>query len=165
MMSVLSSLIGDGWFSLEKVESNKAEAEWEEQDQAVWPVFVKKFEEESVLVRFPSSPTYRYLSPGEIEISASLGEETTKLIVLNSFEPNVLDQKMGEISARPNVLLINASRPSSSILDLQYFCEEKWFSERVIVSPTHLYIFQTSSPQPITPNHQAFISSFTIDKF
>ena len=163
LVSVFSSIgQGDGWFPVEKIEATRAEESWEDQDQSIWPVFSKHFGGEKVLARFPADPVYRYLSSSEIEITATKGAETSQLTILDSIDPEMLTQRVKEISVDLDTLLVKVEQVEPHIFDLQYFKEGMWVAERLLLTGEHLYIFRTASSEPLSGNHQTFVSLIDI---
>jgi hypothetical protein len=158
----IAAPVPDGWFPVEKKQTEKQEEVWDESGGAIWPVFTKRFGEESIQVRFPGAPEYRVLSGTELEIFSSSGGEESLLRILNPQDLAVLDTHIENLPQE--AVLIEVKRPESNILDLQYYSEGKWVAERLIVDESHLYLFQTSSKNPLGASHKKVISSLNIQK-
>lgn len=160
LLAAISPVVdSDDWSPVEKSETTRP-MEDEEYDLSVWPVFSKKVGSDTVIIRFPADPTYRYLSSSEIEISSTQGNETSQLTILDPTETDIFEKRLKEISAQAGALVISVEQSDSETLDLRYFSQGKWVAERILATPEHLFVFQTSSPEPLTGNHQRFVSSF-----
>lgn len=151
------------WVPIEKTEVVTPEEIWESQDHSIWPIFSKKTGHEKILIRFPSDPVYRYLSPNEMEITAIEGSETTQLLILEKGVVDSVNQRIQELTDAPNVLLLDVQKESDRLLDIQFFTEGKWVFERVLITEEHLYIFQSSSTEPHIKNHARFVASFDLE--
>lgn len=136
-----SSMSADGqneWFLVEKSQNSREQAE--EEDSSIWMLFVKSLGLETIQLRFPSEPEYRYVENGDLEISA---------------------QKNGELF-QLTVREFNTSSPLTK--DLLYQSEGMWVREHFIQTENHLYHFKTVSFDPKNESHREFIFSFSIEK-
>lgn len=130
----LSGAPSDGWFPVEK---KPRPAEQNEVDPSIWVLFSKNMGDETFLVRLPGEPSYRYTSEGHFELFSEKEGRVFQLII----EENGRERG-----------------------DLLYQLEGKWVHEHTVKSGTHLYCFRTLSNTSDNPDHEAFISSFFIEK-
>ncbi len=128
---------GDGWFPVEKTRKG---TEVLEVDPSIWVLFSKDLEGETMRVRFPKDPVYRYGEDGSLEMVAEGEDETFYLSV----------QEAGSMAP--------------PVGDLHYQSEGKWVHEHFVQTDRHFYHFKTVSAQSDVQGHEAFVSSFLIEK-
>lgn len=157
--SVLSVGDSDGWVKIEKPYQSAAfDHAGDEDNPDLWVVFSKQFGAEHFTVRFPEDPQYNYPSLGEMAAKAFKDGESYQLTVLSS-SLEALDQRAKGLAAQPGVLWIESTQSSSCVRDILYQTEGKWVREHLLLTPHHLYIFQTTSPNFQSEGHQYFIQS------
>lgn len=146
ILSFLKYLVGfvlaasepaDGWYPVEKTP--KGAEQVEEGDPSIWALFTKSLGDEKFLVRFPDDPVYQYIGPETLEISSAKDGETFQLTV----------QPAG---------------PADLEGDLSYEAEGKWVTVHLIQTESHFYRFKTVCNEAESPQHEAFVSSFSIEK-
>ncbi|HSX25660.1 MAG TPA: hypothetical protein VLE89_01465 [Chlamydiales bacterium] len=148
----------DGWFPVE--QPDKGNFDDEETDPSIWVVFAKSLAEEKFMVRFPEDPTYQISSSNALEMTSSKGGEQYRLWVQeNGVVADPFEKRLEEVLILPDALLISIDEPSQ---DLFYRADGKWVREHFISTPSHTYLFQTSSPVSDGKNHQFFVNSFQL---
>jgi hypothetical protein len=127
----------EGWFPVEKVPKGAEPSE--ERDPSIWTLFSKSLGDEKFFIRFPDDPVYQYIDSETIEISSAKDGETFQLTV----------QPVG---------------PADLEGELSYEAEGKWVTIHLVQSEGHFYRFKTVCNEAKSPQHEAFISSFFIEK-
>lgn len=127
-----------GWFPVGK--SLQAEEEPEFADSSIWVLFAKDLGSEAISVRFPTPPTYTYLDSGVLVVFSTRDGERFELTIEKA------------LSGAPDQL------------DFVYEQEGKWVHERLLQTEHYIYRFKTLSDLLKTAHHEAFITSFSIEK-
>lgn len=156
---LFASIDSNGWVSVEPPKKSSFEGALQEEDSSIWVVFTKKLGPEKLLVRFPEDPEYTYLTPDEMEIFTSQDGATYRLRVLKA-DPSFLKEREKQLSSD----LITEESTTPNTLDLFYRSEGSWVWERLVLTPHHLYILQTTSDTLISEGHQQFVDSLDIQK-
>ena len=84
------------------------------------------------------------------------------MFVLENKNVSVFKERIETIQAQEEVFLIQAEEVASNTFDLLYQKKGKWILERLVVSPYHVYLFQTSSEDLFSDNHEIFINSLHV---
>lgn len=168
-LALFGAMDEKGWVSLErpqKVETGKVVDE----SDATWPVFVRQFGEDRVLVRFPDEPTYVYprILENDLEsmqIEASTPVATHRLLVYPStFSLDVvIEQKKLSLDSEAGALLVTSEPTGPNSVELLYRSDEKWVWERIFASTDRVYVLQTLSESLNEAPHLKFSNSFDLE--
>ncbi len=156
-----SALVGDssGWYPVE--QPRKAEINRDEDDPSIWALFAKKMGEERFLVRFPDDPAYSYPSPGILKISSVReGEQFTLWVEKKEAIQGGYEERVQELGSQEDISLLTVGEDTR---DIMYRKEGKWVREHLVESASHLFLFQTVSPEFSEKNHQYFVQSLSFE--
>ncbi len=152
-----------GWVALGPALNKTVEPEArEEDDLSVWVIFAKQWGDENFMVRFPEDPTYRYISPDEMKISASTKNEIYSLRVLKAPPAEQLRQQISEVLMQTDILLEEVAKSDENTVDILYRKDGKWMSTRFFLTKHHLYILHSENAISHRENHQKFIDSLDV---
>ncbi len=130
----VSSAEIDGWFPVEKIP--KAEEVMTDIDKSIWVFFSKKWGGGQFSVLLPEDPIYR-TTENEFILRATSGAEVF------------------EVAARRGV-------SDQFPLDSSFELDGRWIQEHVVQTGEHIFRLRTYSKAQYSPNHSAFISSFSV---
>ncbi|MBS0624920.1 MAG: hypothetical protein JSS32_02580 [Verrucomicrobia bacterium] len=152
----------NGWVSVERPK--KAPVQNIEEDDSVWPVFVRKFGEDRILIRFPVDPSYKYLDK-KIEIEAEHSGALHKLSVEGSEMglEREFQKLVDSLQENGDALVVLASVSDEYSADLLYKLGSKWVRERMIAVGERIYRLQTFSETLNVAQHEKFASSFDLE--
>lgn len=163
IFSVVAAVDSKEWVSLERPQKSAFEETLTEEDRSVWVLFAKQLEGETLLLRFPDDPQYRYSPSGEMEVSSEKEGEQYSLFISPLVGEETLEQKAKEIALQSGVLFFEVERLSPHTLDLLYRQEGKWIRERFHLTPHHFYHLQMKANLFLPEGYRQFIQSFAID--
>jgi hypothetical protein len=138
-----SSIIpDDGWVSVPRPQ--RVPHQLEEDDQSIWVVFSKTFEEERVLLRFPVDPIYQRKNGNFILEAPWQGRGEFSMIV----------RKKSEVGTQGK---------SQDIVYKDEGLEGRWIRERYIESEKYLYVLRLSHSLDNPSLFNQFADTFEIE--
>jgi hypothetical protein len=168
-LALFGAMDEKGWVSVERPQKVEAGRVVDESD-VTWPVFVRQFGEDRVLVRFPGEPTYVYprVLDNDLEtmqIEASTPTASHRLLVQSSSLSldAVIEQKKLSLASENDALLVSSEQTGPNSVEWLYRSGEKWVRERMIASTDRLYVLQTFSESLNEAPHLKFSNSFDLE--
>lgn len=159
----IGELDTDGWVAISPVtKMTHIETGSEKDDFSIWPLFTKKLGGEKLRVRFPSNPTYHFLSSNELEIKSFLGESSYFLRVLNPVTAGNVEEQVKGVFLQPEIVLAEVNRTSDHRWDVMYRKDGKWICQTYLLQGSHFYFFQSENPFSHRENHNHFVSSLSV---
>ena len=133
-------------------------------------VFVKQFDSEKMLIRFPVEPVYRYPNwvQGDektMEADAIVSETLYRLRVQASVlsVQEEAEKKIEALQSKGDFLLVSLDPQGERGIDLLYQASGKWVRERLISSGSRLYSLQTFHDTLNESFHLNFVNSFDLE--
>ncbi len=168
-LALFGAMDEKGWVSVERPQKTEVGQTIDESD-VTWPVFVRQFGEDRVLVQFPSEPSYMYPrilqnDRETMQVEASTELTTHRMLVeLSSLSLDaVIQQKKLSIASQEDGLLVSSELTGVNTAELLYRSDKKWVRERIIVSTGHVYSLQTLSESLNEASHLKFSNSFDLE--
>ncbi|MBX9744902.1 MAG: hypothetical protein K2X08_06815, partial [Chlamydiales bacterium] len=168
-LSALGTMDEKGWVSVERPKAEAIENSKEALADS-WPVFVRQFGADRILIRFPDEPTYTYpyVEQGDLEtavVEASFEGVTYQLsveLLSMDFERFLEDKKL-TIASKEDALLVAVDQVDARTVDFLYRSGKKWIRERVVLSSERFYTLQTTADTFDQAFHDRFLHSFDLE--
>ena len=172
VLTLLGTMDEKGWVSVERPRQTAELQSVASASKENWPVFVRHFGEDKVLIRFPEEPSYDYpyVERGDLEtmqISATTPASAHSLFVgkkseegLESFATN----RKENFDAKEGSFVVSFEKVEERIFDLFYRNEERWVRERILASADRFYVLQTVAESTSEDLHRKFLASFDLER-
>lgn len=170
-LAILGAAPEKGWVSVERPHQTTEQQSLVNSSKENWPVFVRHFGVDKVLIRFPNEPSYDYpyVERGDLEtmqISSTTSESAHSLFVgkrsgedLEAFAT----KRKESFDAKEGAFVVSFEKIEERIFDLFYRNEERWVRERILVSPDRFYVLQTVTETVSEDLHRKFFASFDLE--
>lgn len=169
ILSALGTMDEKGWVPVERPKAEVVESSKEALADS-WPVFVRQFGSDRILIRFPDEPTYTYpyVEQGDLEtafVEANFEGVSYQLLVeLRSMDfDRFLEAKKLTIASEKDALLVAVDEVDARTVDFLYRSGKKWIRERVIGSNERFYTLQTTADTFDEAFHDRFLHSFDLE--
>jgi len=171
-LSVLGVVDEKGWVSVERSKQTASQQSFASNSKESWPVFVRHFGSDKVLIRFPDEPTYDYpyVEKGDLEtmqISATTPDSAHSLFVGKKLDGDLeafATKRKETFDAKDGAFVVSFEKIEEKIFDLFYRNEERWVRERILASTDRFYVLQTVTETASEDLHRKFLASFDLER-
>lgn len=152
-----------GWVALgPAIKKGSGEEARQEDDPSLWVIFSKQLGNENFMIRFPEDPAYTYLSPEEMQISASADGASYTLRVLQAASVEEMELRIKDLYLQSEMDVVKVDRPAENTFDIVLRKGGKSIAQRIFLTSQHVYILETENVIFHRENHQKFITSLDV---
>jgi hypothetical protein len=149
-------------------ELDKLSSDFESDD--IWALYIRKFGNEKIMIRFPKSPILKSLSDQENSYCIQCKDENNiyQLFVqpLDNYQKDIIYTMLQKVQNDSNAEIVNhfTKKESKNILDISYYenNNDKQVRNRIIVTKENVFTLKVEHPKSSTISDEYFMHSFDI---